>query len=100
MTMRERIARRMYMDGNRLPEEEWDREFPQVRESYRELADAALAEIAAAGMVLVPREPTEEQLKAGYTGIMFDCDRDEEPNEADCGRAYRAMLSAAPAGGE
>jgi hypothetical protein len=58
---------------------------------YAYVADAVLAEIEAAGMVLVPKEPTEAMLEA-VTPF---------PGERHSTRAvYRAMLSAAPSGGE
>jgi hypothetical protein len=65
-------------------------DLPQTR-IFENVADAVLAEIAAAGMVLVPKEPTEAMLEA-VTPF---------PGERHSTRAvYRAMLSAAPSGGE
>jgi len=88
---------------------------------YVYIADAVLAEIAAAGMVLVPREPTEQMwwmgmemdghqgadVKAIYRAMISsavvhasDCAVHNEPaypaGPCNCG----AMLSAAPSGGE
>ena len=52
-------------------------------------ADAALAELASAGYVVVPKEPTEAMLDEAYLEI---ADKD------GAARSYRAMLAAAPSG--
>ena len=89
MTMRERIA--TAMAKYEFPER---RNLSVVLPPYLKLADAVLAEIEAAGMVLVPREPTEAQLKLCYDWAL-------NANQVETNKLfYRAMLSAAPAGGE
>jgi len=94
MTLRERIARAMYCTKNRADQMDYALEPAKIREVYLTCADAVLAEIEAAGMILVPREPTEAQLKLCY-------DWASSANHVKINeRFYRAMLSAAPAGGE
>jgi hypothetical protein len=51
-------------------------------------------ESAPEGFVLVPREPTEAMLEAGY-GELLSC-AVFNVSESDAGHAYRAMLAAAP----
>jgi hypothetical protein len=93
MTLRERIARAMCLDeanrtgyepaaAQRFVESNWL--------EYADTADAVLAEIEAAGMVLVPKEPTEAMLTEGH----YETGEDRDTYY----RIYRAMLSAA--GGE
>ena len=87
MTMRERLARAKspceylpFNDGNEL-----EQKVDQGWTDWLRYADAVLAEIAAAGMVLVPREPTEAMMEAAIF-------------RSSAIELYRAMLSAA--GGE
>jgi hypothetical protein len=99
MTLRERIARAAENAYCRTQAGD----IPQTG-LFENVADAVLAEIAAAGMVLVPREPTEAMLQTGCAthkpGVpMGNTDR-ECPRIANRRAIYRAMLSAAPAGGE
>ena len=95
MTMRERLARALAQADGLDPDKIISYHYGDVPawQSRTRLknADAVLAEIEAAGMVLVPKEPTEAMLEA-VTPF---------PGERHSTRAvYRAMLSAAPSGGE
>ncbi len=63
-----------------------DPAFEHVRPSYLALAACMLAEIAAAGMVVVPREPTAEMLEAAWAYIH---------DENGVG-TWKAMIEAAP----
>ena len=88
MTMRERLARAIFFRGDKQDDVQWDYVRRDLAEKAMAQADAVLAEIAAAGMVLVPREPTEAMLRAVTPARSQD-----HSNRA----VYRAMLSAAPA---
>ncbi len=84
--LRERIAKALYCanyDGDKRP---WAERLDWERELYLISADAVLAEIAAAGLVLVPREPTGDMLSAGEWKIM---------NDFTASEVYRAMIAAA-----
>jgi hypothetical protein len=106
--MRERLARAMCRNDGMIWEDQANAMTSgsggNDQEVYLSAADAVLAEIAAAGMVLVPREPTEAMVEAvekGRIEFMQDplADNDGDMVESDRYIA-RAMLSAAPAGGE
>jgi len=112
MTLRERLARALCAATGNEPDEMvggdvplWLEEDDPLTKALIEegavqhprwmnqayFADAVLAEIAAAGMVLVPREPTEAMLR---------CVTPYRNQDHDTRAVYGAMLSAAPAGGE
>jgi hypothetical protein len=81
----------------------WEREdFPcddiEPRKYFLENADVALAAIREAGFEVVPREPTEKMLEAGYPCFAGVACGDLALDIA--GDAYHAMLSASPLKGE
>jgi hypothetical protein len=88
MTLRERIARAI-CEADLWPGA-WAEACEAERNAYLFKADAVLAEIVAAAMVLVPKEPTEAMLTEGH----YETGEDRDTYY----RIYRAMLSAA--GGE
>jgi len=95
MTMRERIARAIcltYIRANGVGDEV----DPFGWTEYLAEADAVLAEIEAAGMVLVPKEPTEAMKDAAYDRMGAEAGADYPSPES----SWEAMLSAAPAVGE
>jgi hypothetical protein len=60
-------------------------------QDYLSTADAILAALYAAGLVVVPREPTEEMIAAFSDSIQFwmeECGEDAD--------VYRSMLAASP----
>lgn len=59
-------------------------------------ARAALAEIYAAGFVIVPREPTEEQIRSGHVAA-DDLDGPSEViGREQAASVYAAMIDASP----
>ena len=103
MTLRERIARAIYgamwvTDG--IP---WDSASTRVHRVCYESADAVLAEIESAGMVLVTDADVWTALKEIACSDPVKAKRCVMVSQADLLRAVArasAMLSAAPAGGE
>jgi len=61
--MRELIARAMW---ERYPDRSWELLHPTVKEQWLGHVDAALVAMEASGWVLVPAEPTEAMLAAGF----------------------------------
>lgn len=62
--MVERIARASYDHGRVYGQPAWDELAEPYREHPRAVARAILADLAAAGLAVVPREPTEGILRA------------------------------------
>jgi hypothetical protein len=100
MTLRERLVWALFKatfhpdEDEAVMRQKWLDWHDEQRQHYRR-ADAVLAEIAAAGMVLVPRQPAEAMDKAYYEAHARAANVFASASEA-----YRAMLSAAPSVGE
>lgn len=105
--IRETIARAIYDDANPSYRHDgygevmpcWAAARRERKSSYRKSADAVLRALDAAGLVVVPRDPTEAMMNAGYrkVGKMH-----YEPTASAQGWGehatdiYRAMIAAAP----
>lgn len=77
------------------PEHVWSRpRYGHLKDHATLIAQAALTAIAEAGMVIVPREPTQDMVSAGII------ERHEQPTPEAWSLAtsniYRAMIAAAP----
>tara|TARA_R100000093_G_scaffold41509_2_gene21668 strand:+ start:2306 stop:2593 length:288 start_codon:yes stop_codon:yes gene_type:complete len=90
--LREVIARGFMeaMNQSPLTDEEWAGITANQEDRYTTLgwADAALAAIKQAGFVVVPAEPTPDQIEAGYTAMRHG----SSPTTM-----YRAMIEASNA---
>jgi hypothetical protein len=85
--MVERLARAMWKWDSGS---DWDKAFAPRKNMFLALARACLSEIEAAGMVIVPREPTEEMLAAGAVA------EGHGNLEAEALSLWSAMLAASP----
>lgn len=94
----EHVARALEAD---FADPAWDDLAETAREAWRESARAAIAAhiaaLAAAGYVIVPREPTEAMIEASNREIDFrdNADWDGRKSHLSSG-AWRAMIDAAP----
>ena len=61
-------------------------------QSFGDMAAGDIAALSAAGYVIVPREPTERMLAAGYEAKKVDGPYDFDKDA--CSAIYRAMLAA------
>lgn len=82
--MRERLARAMYERGHAPAK--WSDALAEMRADTLIIIDAVLAAIEAAGMVIVPREPSDAMKKA-WQG--------PEPWDQDALEVWQAMIAAA-----
>lgn len=92
----ERLARAMCVadglyDGNDDGGEIFDTD-PDLREAYRRTARAAIASDREAGLVTVPREPTEAMVEAHIEECAGDADEADEARVRGC---WVAMIEAA-----
>ena len=76
-----------------LQHSEWDDLSPESRGMYSDIADACLRALRAAGLVVVPREPTPEMQRA-MLGFPADWILHGEQSLTAI-QDYRAMLAAA-----
>lgn len=94
--MKERIARAIRLSGGvgaGWAESDIERYVEQYAEVDMEAAAAVLTAIEAAGMVIVPREPTEEMIQAAKNAALYldSCEYDAtEP-----AGIWRTMIDAA-----
>lgn len=85
--------------GPRMQRDEPDRVECQVANGWDLWADearACLSAIEAEGMVIVPREPTEEMLAAGVESADTHDPNDECVRPREAAAIWSAMLDAAP----
>jgi hypothetical protein len=93
MDLEEMIARALRAD--RYPDDPWETAGERDREDYRGHARSVLSCLEENGMVVVPREPTEEMVDAGKNELAgFDWVDGEKPIPAKA--IWRDMLAAAP----